>query len=95
MGGVWSRQILRGGQTVSVRAGAFSGVCVDITMRQQGVLGLLRLMRPHPPPGLQSLQVRHLLPQEQNPLFLQRGLDLRQSYQGPRHLQVSRHLQTQ
>lgn len=70
MGGVWSRQILRGGQTVSVRAGAFSGVCVDITMRQQGVLGLLRLMRPHPPPGLQSLQVRHLLPQEQDPLLL-------------------------
>lgn len=67
-------------------------------MRLLGVLGvlvllrLMRLMRPDPPPGLQSLQVRHLLPQEQDPLLLQCGLDLGQSHQRPRHLEVCRHL---
>jgi len=61
-------------------------------MRLLRVLGVLRLMRPHPPPGLQSLQVRHLLPQEQDPLLLQRGLDLCQPHQRPRHLEVCRHL---
>ena len=54
---------------------------------------MLGLLGPHPPPGLQSLQVRHLLPQEQDPLLLQRGLDLSQPHQRPRHLEVCRHLQ--
>ena len=48
---------------------------------------------PGHPGGLHPLEVRHLLPEEQDPLLLQRGLDLRQPDQGPRHLQVSRDLQ--
>ena len=47
---------------------------------------------PGHPRGLHPLQVRHLLPEEQDPLLLQRGLDLRQPDQGARHLQVSRDL---
>lgn len=38
------------------------------------------------------VEVRHLLPEEEDPLFLQRGLDLGQPHQGPRHLQVRRQL---
>jgi hypothetical protein len=33
-----------------------------------------------------SLQVNHLLAQEEDALLLQGGLNLRQSHQGPRHL---------
>ena len=58
-----------------------------------GRLRRLSLVRPHSPPRLQSLKVRHLLPQEQDSLLLQRGLDLCQSHQRPRHLEVRRHLQ--
>ena len=87
VGRVRGGQILGGGEVGARAVSGVSGVVIT-------VFGLQALC-PRPPPRLQPLHVRHLLPQEQNPLFLQRGLDLRQSYQGPRHLQVSRHLQTQ
>jgi hypothetical protein len=41
-----------------------------------------------------SLQVNHLLAQEENALLLQGGLNLRQPHQGPRHLQLSGYLTT-
>ena len=53
------------------------------------------MVRPSSPPSLHPFHVRHLLPQEQDPLLLQRGLDLSQTHQGPRHLEVRRHLERQ
>ena len=39
-----------------------------------------------------SLQVHHLLAEEEDPLLLQGCLDLCQPHQGPRHFQLRRHL---
>jgi hypothetical protein len=41
-----------------------------------------------------TLEVNHLLAQEEDALLLQGGLNLRQPHQGPRHLQLGGHLKT-
>lgn len=61
---------------------------VRLRPRRRVLMMQLVRRRRRPRRVAQRLQVQRLLPQEQDPLLLQRRLDLGQAHQGPRHLEL-------